>query len=93
MLMPQSPTDTTALAQALADHLRIAPQDWHRLKGNRQARGAEALSVALVYLLKDQPQEALTYLRQAEGWLDRSLKAPVCGSHGRPAERTIHGAE
>ncbi|MFM8293183.1 MAG: DUF6439 family protein, partial [Microcystaceae cyanobacterium] len=40
----------------------------------------------LVYLLKDQPEEALTHLHQATGWLDRSIKPLPCPTHGdRPA--------
>ena len=78
-------TDLTplALAQALADQLAIAPQDWHRLKANRKAQASQDLAVALVYLLKDNPQEALAHIQQAAGWLDRSLSAPPCPSHGR----------
>ena len=79
----QYPELTTAeLAQALAERLAIAPQDWHRLKSNRQAQAGQELAAALVYLLKDNPQEALTHLKQAEGWLDRTLKSPPCPSHG-----------
>jgi hypothetical protein len=73
---------TEDLAQALAERLAIAPQDWHRLKSNRQAQAGQALAAALVYLLKENPQEALTHLKQAEGWLDRSLTAPPCPTHG-----------
>ncbi|BFM38570.1 DUF6439 family protein [Synechocystis sp. LKSZ1] len=77
-------TDLTplALAQALADQLAIAPQDWHRLKANRKAQASQDLAVALVYLLKDNPQEALAHIQQAAGWLDRSISAPPCPSHG-----------
>ncbi|MEB3160123.1 MAG: DUF6439 family protein [Synechocystis sp.] len=74
---------TAELAQALAERLAIAPQDWHRLKGNRQAQAGQELAAALVYLLKDNPQEALTHLKQAEGWLDRTLSAPPCPTHGQ----------
>lgn len=70
------------LAQALAERLAIAPQDWHRLKGNRKARAAEQAAIALVYLLKDQSEEALARFQQASGWLDRSISAPPCPSHG-----------
>ncbi|MDG2991744.1 DUF6439 family protein [Candidatus Synechococcus calcipolaris G9] len=62
--------------------LTIDSQDWHRLKGNRRARALEQTAAALVYLLKDQPEEALLRLEQATGWLDRSIKAPPCPSHG-----------
>ncbi|WP_439343289.1 DUF6439 family protein [Vacuolonema iberomarrocanum] len=75
------------LAQALAGRLAIAPNDWHRLKGNRKARAAEQAAIALVYLLKDQPEEAVARLQQATGWLDRSIQAPPCPSHGtKPSE-------
>lgn len=70
------------LAQALAGRLAIAPHDWHQLKGNRKARAKEQAAIALVYLLKDQPEEALARLQQATGWLDRSIQAPPCPTHG-----------
>jgi len=73
--------DTTALAQALAERLAILPQDWHRLKSNRTARAQEQTAIALIHLLNDQPDEALTRLQQATGWLDRSISAPPCPSH------------
>lgn len=81
-LVTQPDLSAEALAQALAERLAIAPQDWHRLKGDRQAQAGQALAAALVYLLKDNPQAALTHIRQAEGWLDRSLSAPPCPTHG-----------
>jgi hypothetical protein len=71
------------LAQALAEQLSISPNDWHRLKSNRKARAAEQAAVALVYLLNDQPEEALLRLQQATGWLDRSIAAPPCPTHGK----------
>lgn len=71
------------LAQALLQRMAIAPNDWHRLKANRKARALEQASTALVYLLKDQPEEALARLQQAAGWLDRSVSAPPCPTHGR----------
>ncbi|BAU63934.1 hypothetical protein STA3757_13030 [Stanieria sp. NIES-3757] len=74
--------DTVELAQALAERLAIAPQDWHRLKANRQAQAGQQLGAALVFLLKNQPQEALIRLNQATGWLDRSISAPPCPTHG-----------
>jgi hypothetical protein len=78
---------TADLAQVLAERLAIAPNDWHRLKANRPARAKEQAAMALLYLLKDQPQEALVRLQQAAGWLDRSISAPPCPSHGdRPAQ-------
>lgn len=73
---------TLALAQALAERLAIAPKDWHRLKANRSAQAGQQISAALVFLLKDHPQEALPHLQQATGWLDRSISAPPCPTHG-----------
>jgi hypothetical protein len=83
---PQTPDLQSAtaleLAQALATKLAIPERDWHRLKSNRPARAQEQASAALIYLLKNQPEEALTRLQQASGWLDRSLTAPPCPTHG-----------
>lgn len=70
------------LAQALAEQLAIAPKDWHRLNSNRAVRAREQAAAALVYMLKDQPEEAVPRLNQAIGWLDKTLKAPPCPSHG-----------
>ena len=66
------------LAQALSARLAIASKDWHRLKGDRKAQAKQQITSALVFLLKDNPSEALVHLNQAVGWLDRSLKAPSC---------------
>lgn len=77
-----SELSTLELAQALAERLAIRPNDWHRLKANRQARSAEQAAAALVFLLKEQPKEALARFGQASGWLDRSISAPPCPSHG-----------
>ena len=74
--------DPAVLAQVLAEKLAIAPNDWHRLKGNRKARAQEQAASALVYLLNNQPEEALARLQQASGWLDRSISAPPCPTHG-----------
>lgn len=74
---------TAELAQALVARLAIAPNNWHRLKSNRKARASEQAATALVYLLKDQPEEALARLQQATGWLDRSISAPPCPTHGK----------
>jgi Family of unknown function (DUF6439) len=73
---------TQDLARVLAERLAIAPIDWHRLKANRNARAAEQVGSALSFLLNDRPQEALEHLQQATGWLDRSISAPPCPSHG-----------
>ncbi|NEP10618.1 MAG: hypothetical protein F6K14_10470 [Symploca sp. SIO2C1] len=73
---------TLELAQELAERLTIKPNDWHRLKSNRRARAGEQATAALVFLLKEQPEEALSRFRQASGWLDRSISAPPCPTHG-----------
>jgi len=74
---------TLELAQALAERLAIGPRDWHRLKANRQAQASQQVASGLVYLLTATPQQALPHLRQAVGWLDRSVSVPPCPSHGR----------
>jgi Family of unknown function (DUF6439) len=73
---------TQELAQALAARLALSNADWHRLKSNRKVRAQEMAAAALVYLLADQPEEALPRLQQAVGWLDRSISAPPCPDHG-----------
>lgn len=74
---------TLELAQALAARLAISEKDWHRLKTNRSARASEQVAAALIFLVKNQPEEALPRLNQAAGWLDRSISAPPCESHGK----------
>ncbi|MCC3409943.1 MAG: hypothetical protein JGK17_31290 [Microcoleus sp. PH2017_10_PVI_O_A] len=74
---------TVELAQVLAARLAISERDWHRLKANRSARAGEQAAAALVFLLKNQPEEALPRLNQAAGWLDRSISAPPCPTHGK----------
>jgi len=73
---------TLELAQALAERLAIAPNDWHRLKANRKAQAAQQATAALVFLLKDNSDEAIARFNQAKGWLDRSISAPPCPTHG-----------
>lgn len=73
---------TLELAQALAERLAIAPKDWHRLKANRKAQAGQQIATSLVFLLKDRPDEALVRLQQGAGWLDRSISAPPCPTHG-----------
>ena len=75
------------LAQALAEQLAIAPNDWHRLSANRAVRAREQAAAALVYMLKDKPEEALPRLNQAIGWLDKTLKAPPCPTHQEKKQR------
>ncbi|KYC40034.1 hypothetical protein WA1_29190 [Scytonema hofmannii PCC 7110] len=78
---------TLELAQALMERLSISPNDWHRLKSNRKVRAGEQAAAALVFLLKDNPEEALQKLQQASGWLDKSLSAPPCPTHGNGGSR------
>jgi len=70
------------LAKALAAKLAIPSNDWHRLSSNRLVRAKEQAAAALVYLIKGSTEEALPRLSQAVGWLDRTLKAPPCPTHG-----------
>ncbi|MFM7405744.1 MAG: DUF6439 family protein [Cuspidothrix sp.] len=77
---------TLELAQALMARLGISPDDWHRLKSNRNARASEQVAAALVFLVKDEPQEAQARLEQAVGWLDKSISAPPCPTHGHKRE-------
>lgn len=74
--------NSLALAQRLVQQLSLKPDDWHRLKSNRRSRALEQTAVALLYLLKDEPDEALARLQQAAGWLDRTISAPPCPTHG-----------
>ncbi len=77
-----SEISTLELAQILASRVAISERDWHRLKSNRQARSLEQTMAALILILKDQPAEAIAHLEQAAGWLDRSISAPACPTHG-----------
>ncbi|MEI6379815.1 MAG: DUF6439 family protein [Cyanobacteriota bacterium ELA615] len=71
------------LAQILAAKTIIAPNDWHRLKSNRQAQSLQQTTAALVFLIKGEKVEALSRLRQAVGWLDGSISSPPCPTHGQ----------
>jgi Family of unknown function (DUF6439) len=82
MIQDLSQLSTLELAQALAERLRIDEGDWHRLKSNRARRAQEQAAAALVLLLSEQSKEALAHLQQAAGWLDRSVSAPPCPTHG-----------
>jgi hypothetical protein len=75
-------SDLFTLAQTIAQESSIAERDWHRLKSNRKARAQEQIANAMVFLLKDNPEQALAHLQQATGWLDRSISAPPCEAHG-----------
>lgn len=78
---------TLELAQALAERLAIPERDWHRLKSNCNARAGEHLAAALVFLLKNQPQEVIPRLNQAVGWLERKITAPPCPTHGTTSKK------
>jgi hypothetical protein len=94
--MSPNPADLTTLelAQALAERLRIDETNWHQLKSNRRARAKEQAAVALVFLLKDNSDEALARFSQAVGWLDKSISAPPCPSHGdKMVRRTAAGSD
>ena len=77
---------TLELAQALMERLSISPDDWHRLKSNRNSRASEQAAAAMVFLVKNEPQEAQARLQQAVGWLDKSISAPPCPTHGHRRE-------
>jgi len=77
---------TLELAQALMERLSISPDDWHRLKSNRNSRASEQAAAAMVFLVKNEPQEAQARLEQAIGWLDKSISAPPCPTHGHKRE-------
>lgn len=77
---------TLELAQALMERLSISPDDWHRLKSNRNSRASEQAAAAMVFLIKNEPQEAQARLEQAVGWLDKSISAPPCPTHGHKRE-------
>ena len=66
------------LAQLLAERVTISSYDWHKLKNNRKAQAAQQLAVSLVYLLKDQSEEALERINQGKGWLDYTINPLPC---------------
>lgn len=78
---------TLELAQVLMTRLGISSDDWHRLKSNRNARASELVAAALVFLVKNEPQEAQARLEQAVGWLNRSISDPGCPTHGHKISR------
>lgn len=79
---PSDDLTNLELAQMLAERLAIKPADWHRLNRDRRVRASEQLAAALVFLLKKNSEEALVRAEQAIGWLDHSLQAPPCPTHG-----------
>lgn len=81
-----SPEVTRETARKLVEQLTITSGDWHRLKANRRARALEQAATAIVFLLNDQSEEGLLRLQQAVGWLDRSISAPPCPTHGHGSQ-------
>ena len=77
---------TQELAQALAERLTLIDGNWHQQKANRGVRAKEQVAAALVFLLRGEVKEALPRLQQAVGWLDRSISAPPCPTHGAKAK-------
>nr|WP_299490328.1 DUF6439 family protein [Acaryochloris sp. IP29b_bin.137] len=77
---------TLETARKLVEQLTITSGDWHRLKGNRRARALEQASTAIVFLLNNHTEEGLIRLQQAVGWLDRSISAPPCPTHGHGSQ-------
>jgi len=73
---------TQELAQLLAEKMTISSYDWHKLKNNRNAQAGQQLASSLVYLLNNQPEEALERINQAQGWLNRTIKPLPCPTHG-----------
>ncbi len=73
---------TQELAQLLAEKMTISSYDWHKLKNNRNAQAGQQLASSLVYLLNNQPEEALERVNQAQGWLNRTIKPLPCPTHG-----------
>lgn len=84
---PAAELSDLELAQFLAERLAIKPIDWHRLSSDRRVRASEQLAAALVFLLKQNSEEALVRVEQATGWLNHSLKAPPCPTHGERKTR------
>jgi hypothetical protein len=84
---PAAELSDLELAQLLAERLAIKPTDWHRLNRDRRVRASEQLAAALVFLLKQNSEEALVRVEQATGWLNHSLQAPPCPTHGERKTR------
>jgi len=84
MTSPATPWPDSAIAKAEELHqlLRIGDRDWHQLKSNRQRRGAELLSAAMVQLLRQGDSNDVAELtQQALGWFKGELKDPGCPRH------------
>ena len=76
------PDTATAKAEELHQLLSISDREWHQLKSNRQRRGAELLTAALVQLLRQGDNSDVENLtQQALGWIKGELKDPGCPRH------------
>ncbi|MBE9223002.1 hypothetical protein IQ215_09880 [Cyanobacterium stanieri LEGE 03274] len=73
---------TLELAQLLAEKMTISSYDWHKQKNNRKAQAGQQLASSLVFLLNNQPEEALERINQAQGWLNKTINPLPCPSHG-----------
>ncbi len=85
----QNDPSNLELAQSLAQRMIIEPNDWHRLKANRQAQCLQQITAGLVFLLKGEHLESLTRLRQAVAWLEGSISPPPCPTHGQVQTKRI----
>ena len=84
--MPTPPGPWPDAANEKAEELHQLPligdREWHQLKSNRQRRGAELLSAALVQLLRQGNIADVDELtQQALGWIRGELKDPGCPHH------------
>jgi len=73
------------LAQALMERLTISANDWHQLKSNRKVRASEQAAAALVSSRIS--QRKLCKDSSKHGWLDRSISAPPCPTHGHQRQQ------
>ena len=51
-------------------------------KNNRKAQAGQQLASSLVFLLNNQPEEALARVNQAQGWLNKTINPLPCPTHG-----------
>ena len=67
---------TLQLAQALIERLTISPNDWHKLKSNRQARSSEQAAAALARVAR------IAWAMMATGEAYRGKKAVAMQAAG-----------